>query len=250
MRKQIKASGLGKSTEFEFRGIEQTRIETFSDAVFALAVTLLVLSSTVPTTFEELAKSFHNIIPFGICITLLMLIWYQHYIFFIRYGFRDVKIVALNSFLLFLVLVYTYPLKFLFTVLYKLMVAGITNSNDMYRDLFTRIILPDQTSSLMVIYGLGCAAVFITLAIMYQIAYNRRNSLGLNKLECFHTKTNVYDNYLMAIVPLLSVLVASLNFDQAFMWSGLTYWLYAILMPGFHILRKRKKAKIFGKSSK
>ncbi|MEQ8243792.1 TMEM175 family protein [Fulvivirga sp.] len=89
VRQKLKASPLGINPEFKNRGEEQTRIETFSDAVFALAVTLLVLSSTVPTTYDQLLESFVNIIPFGICITLLMMIWFQHYIFFIRYGFKD-----------------------------------------------------------------------------------------------------------------------------------------------------------------
>jgi hypothetical protein len=49
----------GKSaTSFRWRGGEISRIEGFSDAVFAFAVTLLVVSLEVPETFSELLTSF------------------------------------------------------------------------------------------------------------------------------------------------------------------------------------------------
>ena len=62
--------------DFVLRGEAQTRIETLSDAVFAIAIALLVLSSSVPERYDELLLSMQDIIPFGVCITLLMLIWY------------------------------------------------------------------------------------------------------------------------------------------------------------------------------
>ena len=82
--------------DFVLRGEAQTRIETLSDAVFAIAIALLVLSSSVPERYDELLLSMQDIIPFGVCITLLMLIWYQHFIFFIfartakQYNFKIV----------------------------------------------------------------------------------------------------------------------------------------------------------------
>lgn len=74
VRQTVKDQKLGLKDGFGYRGLEQTRIETFSDAVFALAVTLLILSSSVPQNFSELLASFSQIFPFAICITLLMLI--------------------------------------------------------------------------------------------------------------------------------------------------------------------------------
>ncbi|MEQ9120574.1 TMEM175 family protein [Fulvivirga sp.] len=241
VRQKLKASPLGINPEFKNRGEEQTRIETFSDAVFALAVTLLVLSSTVPTTYDQLLESFVNIIPFGICITLLMMIWFQHYIFFIRYGFKDLKIVVINSFLLFLVLTYIYPLKFLFQMLVHLYIALIAGDQAALDLIFTDVIQPDQMTSLMVIYGLGAAAVFSTLGIMYVLAYKRRDDLKLTVLEVFHTKTNIYYNFLMAAVPLISVFFALVS--NAFI-AGISYWLYGLIMPLFGYLRRKKGLKL------
>ena len=37
------------------RGLDNTRIEALSDGVFALAIALLLISSEVPSTFDELS---------------------------------------------------------------------------------------------------------------------------------------------------------------------------------------------------
>ena len=241
VRQKLKASSLGKNPLFKNRGEEQTRIETFSDAVFALAVTLLVLSSTVPTTYDQLMDSFINIIPFGICITLLMMIWFQHYTFFIRYGFKDVKIVAINTFLLFLILTYIYPLKFLFQMLVHLYIALIAGDQEAASAIFSEVIRPEQMTSLMIIYGLGAAAVFITLGMMYVLAYKRRDELKLTKVETFYTKSSIYYNLLMASVPLISVFFALIS--NAFI-AGISYWIYGLIMPLFGYLRRKRGMKL------
>src|SRR5215204_2185504 len=107
----------GGEEDFRWRGEDVSRIEGFSDAVFAFAVTLLVVSLEVPKTFDELLATMRGFFAFAICFALLLSVWYDHYKFFRRYGLRDFLIVVLNAALLFLVLMYVYPLKFLFTLL-------------------------------------------------------------------------------------------------------------------------------------
>src|SRR5262245_12644977 len=102
---------------FRWRGGEIARIEGLSDAVFAFAVTLLVVSLEVPKTFGELSELLRGFVPFAICFILLMQVWHEQYRFFRRYNLQDKMSLVLNSALLFVVLFYVYPLKFLFTYL-------------------------------------------------------------------------------------------------------------------------------------
>ena len=63
---------------------EVSRVEAFSDAVFAFALTLLVVSLDVPTSYTELMKLMAGFMPFACSFALLTWIWYEHNLFFRR----------------------------------------------------------------------------------------------------------------------------------------------------------------------
>src|SRR6267143_2810026 len=101
---------------FRLRGREITRLESFSDAVFGFALTLLVVSLDVPKSFNDLVTTMRGFPAFAICFLLLALIWNGHYKFCRRYGLDDGTTRFLTCVLLFLVLFYVYPLTFLFNL--------------------------------------------------------------------------------------------------------------------------------------
>src|SRR5207253_10483940 len=101
---------------FRLRGQEVTRLESFSDAVFGFALTLLVVSLDVPKSFSDLVATMRGFPAFAICFLLLALIWNSHYKFCRRYGLDDGMARFLTCVLLFVVLFYVYPLKFLFNL--------------------------------------------------------------------------------------------------------------------------------------
>ena len=101
---------------FSWRGEEVSRIESFSDAVFAFAVTLLVVCLEVPKTFDELISTMRGFFAFAICFWLLLAAWFEHYKVFRRNGTSDSYTMRLSTVLLFIVLFYVYFLKFLFVL--------------------------------------------------------------------------------------------------------------------------------------
>ena len=80
-----------------------TRVEAFSDAVFAFALTLLVVSLDVPQSYDELIRLMAGFVPFACSFALLTWLWYEHNVFFRRYGLQDPYTVTLNAVLLFVV---------------------------------------------------------------------------------------------------------------------------------------------------
>ncbi|MEO1052934.1 MAG: TMEM175 family protein [Bacteroidota bacterium] len=243
LRAPLKKSVELDKSEFRLRGLDNTRIEALSDGVFALAVALLIISSSIPENFDDLLKFIDGFIPFAATISLLMLIWYEHYIFFVRYGLKDAGAVAINTVLLFLILFYVYPLKFLFGVLYQLFYAIFTNSKARFDRLFTEVLRQDQADDLMVIYGLGAASIFITMAGLYFYAYRKKEKLELDKLERFDTRTSIYSNLLMAGIPICSALFAFFEMAgrHTFTFAGMLYWLYMFVMPVFGAIRRKKR---------
>jgi uncharacterized membrane protein len=177
---------------FRWRGTEVTRLEGFSDAVFAFSVTLLVVSLEVPKTFEELMAAMRGFVAFGVCFAVLANVWFNHVRFFRRYGLQTPWVVFLNCAMLFFVLFYVYPLKFLF---------GAIVFGDGRID-------PSDVRTLFVVYGSGFAAMSLVLALLYLHAWSKRAALALNSLELARTRRSLIDNAAMVAVGLLSILLA------------------------------------------
>lgn len=242
MKKLVQYHVAKKYEGFRFRGMEPGRLENFSDAVFALAITLLLISTSPPVNFQQIKNFVWEIIPFTICIALILLIWYEHFTFYFRYGLRSGGVVVLNTIFLVIVLFYVYPLKFL-TKLVLIPVAYLFDVKSLQTQLMT-MIRPEEVGDLMIIYGAGATCVFFTLMLMYRYALKAAERLELNELEKFDTRTSIRTNLLMGSVPLLSVVMAIL-FHRAWyagMVSGFTYFLYTpvMLWHGSHVTKKRK----------
>src|SRR5688500_13105088 len=103
------------SMPLRWRGGQVTRLEALTDAVFGFAITLLFVSFEVPSTFDALLEQLRGFVVFAACFALLILVWVYHYKLFARFDMDDGYTVFLNAVLLFVVLFYVYPLKFVFT---------------------------------------------------------------------------------------------------------------------------------------
>jgi len=217
-------SSLMYEPHFRWRATEISRLEGFSDAVFAFAVTLLVVSLEVPKSFTELIAVMKGFVAFGICFAMLVLVWKEHTVFFRRYGLQTPLIVFLNAVLLFLVLLYVYPLKFLFGFIVGEFSGGylaIEHSSE-------PVITQQQIPTLMMMYGLGLAAVYLIFVLMYRHAHGRRKDLELNEVETFITWRSIIDHTAMMCFGLLSsALAITLPLGKAGL-SGMVYWLIPV----------------------
>lgn len=192
---------------FRIRGREVSRVEAFSDVVFGFALTLIVVSLEVPATFDELMETMKGFPAFAICFAILTWVWHVHHTFFRRYALTDEITIALNTTLLFVVLFYTYPLKYMFSLVTGQIRGGFGGG------------------ALMVIYGVGFAGIFAVFLAMYGHAWRLREQLELNELERWDTRTNMimYASYI--VIGVLSAVVGATVEGPAVRWAGFMYWL-------------------------
>lgn len=200
----------GYEDGFEWRGREVSRLEGLSDAVFGFAITLLVVSLEVPKSVDELLHAMRGFIPFALSFALLFRLWAYQYRFFRRYGLEDATTIRLNGILLFVVLFFIYPLKFLTTVVSDfLFEKGV---GTLKPGMLTAA-LQHGGFGLVLIFYLGFGTVFLMLGLMYLHAYRLRDEIGLNELEAMDTRISC--ERLLLPLPVFAPAVAVLGIDMA-----------------------------------
>src|SRR5204862_7941480 len=128
---------------------------------------------------------------------ILSRLWYAQFTFFRRYALEDRVTVTLNLVLLFTVLFFVYPLKFLFT---NMLVNPLLKGTIRTPHGFEPVILPQHRPMIFLIFGAGFAAVFGVFFLLYRHAYQQREKLELNEFEIFETKHSLRRMGIAALV--------------------------------------------------
>ena len=243
LRRSLAQRRIGGEEGFSWRGQEVLRIEGFADAVFGFAVTLLVVSLEVPNTFDELLATMRGFFAFAISFVLFYLVWYDHYKFFRRYGLNDNFTMHLSTLLLFVVLFYIYPLKFLFTALIDQLLGFSTQVSSSSGNVIETI-EPGQWPLLLVIFGAGFVVVQLVFALLYWRAYALRGMLNLNGYEASITRQEIQGYLILAGIGLASIAIALLGGEGAISWAG---WVYLLSWPlmtihGYIMAQRRRKS--------
>jgi hypothetical protein len=197
---------------------EVTRLEAFSDAVFAFALTLLVVSLEAPRSYHELMALARGFLPFACSFALLVWIWYEHSAFFSRYHLDDPLTAALNAALLFVVLFYVYPLKYITTVMFHQLLP------ELHLEPPANAV---EVSRLFILYGAGYISVFAILAGLYYRAWRKRHDLALTPIEAFDARLYAGRHALSAMVGLLSIGWALVAPGKWAAFAGFVYFLMA-----------------------
>lgn len=182
----------------------KSRLEAFSDGVFAFAATLLVVSLEIPDTFAEFKAQLRGFWGFGLSFLALVLLWKVHYNFFRRSKTIDNITVAANMTFLFTILFFVFPLKFLVTLAF----SG------------TRISM-QEFSELFMLYGLGFVMIFACISFMYYWSYRHQEEGESSQELIFYAR----HFFIFVVVGLLSIAIAFFKIGLAFGLPGLLFML-------------------------
>lgn len=207
--------------DFEWRSGNPSRVEALTDMVFAFALTLLVVSNTPPNTFAELTDQLWGFPGFAAAFAILLLLWHSHYIFFRRYALEDGVTTILNATLLFLVLFFVYPLKYL-----------ATQFSFFLRSVFEAAprapMTLDDAQNALAILSAGYVAVFLMMTALYMRALSKRDQLDLSPREQQLTRLGYAQHGIQAFVGAL-VLVGTLLIPMP--WSPFAGFFFFLIGP-------------------
>jgi hypothetical protein len=181
-------------------------------------------------------------LAFAVTFALLFNVWHTQYKFFRRYGLNDNFTVWMTALLLFVVLFYVYPLKFVFT-LFVNQFTGVPTGFVGPDGVRVAAVRREQVPLMMSIFGLGFAAVFAVFALLYHHAYRKRRALGLNELETYDTRTFIGENAVNVAIGLLSIAIALWGARYS-LFSGFAYWLLAPVHFIYGSARGRRRKRL------
>lgn len=210
------------------RGEQVTRLETFVDAAFAFAVTLLVVSfDAMPSSFGELHEALRRLPAFLAGFAILAMFWHGHNRLSRRFGLEDGAIVFLSLALVAATLFYVYPLRMVMSAAMMFFTGGWAPSETQVESFL-------EFRLLFVIYGVGFATLAAILAGMNAHVLRRAETLRLDAAERMAVRGEVASYLVLVGSAVLSIAIAAaiparIGWTQAL--PGLVYCLLGVAMP-------------------
>ncbi len=187
---------------FRERGGEVTRIEAFVDAAFAFALTMLVISvGAIPDDMPKLILAIKGTPAFAASFIQIAAFWYAHMTWSRRYGLDDSASVVLSLVLVFLVMIFIYPLKIVFATFFGWISGGWLPYN------FTFGSVADLRM-MFVIYGVVFGTLSLVIVLLYRHALRQADDLGLSLRERERTVVQITRSALSAGMAVVSIAVA------------------------------------------
>ncbi len=212
-----------------------TRLETFVDAAFAFAVTLLVVGGgdSVPTNYQDFIAAMKQVPAFAVSFANVMFFWYAHYRWSRRYGLEDMPSTLLSLLLVFVVLVYVYPLKAVYSG------AIMWFSGGFFPSAFSMSAFEDLRA-MFVIFGVGYAAMSALIALLDLHAFRLAEKLELSEQERFDTMTAVAVWAAGVVIAFGSIAIAVTAPLELVFLAGIFYASFGVVMPILAIVRARQ----------
>ncbi len=228
----------------EQRNIEIGRLDNFVDGAFAFAITLLVISgSSLPRTVGELIDALRGVPAFAVCFAQLALFWYGHVQWRETFRFSDRRSVLLSLLLVFLALIFVFPLHLVYASFFNGFSGGALSPD--FVPPAGGVSVPSLTA-LFVCYGLSYASMGGTLAALF--LHSARSATGKASEEVIALRVHALVWAFYAAIGLLSTLIALSAFITGAGWlidvAGVSYALLGFTGVVVQRYRRRLQARL------
>lgn len=204
------------------RGLEVTRLDTFIDAAFAFVLTLLVISfDELPSNYEEMLIAIKRIPGFAASFAVLMMFWLAHRGWSRRYGLESPRSLFLSLSIIFVVLVYVYPLRVVFEGMFWQLSGGYFTAD-------FKIATRDELKAMFVFYSSGFFIMALLFSDLFRTALKSKDTLCLNELEVRATKRAMLDWRIYSLFGVISII---LSYTLPAGLIPLAGYVYALVYP-------------------
>jgi hypothetical protein len=207
---------------FRLRGLEMTRLETFIDAAFAFAISMLVIAA------QQIPDN----------IAVLGIFWRGHWLWSRRYGLEDGVSILISWAMIMTILILIYPLKSIFGAMWYSL------SNGQVGQPFSLHTTEAQARALFAIYALGTIALAAEILLLNLRAWQLREALRLDDREKLMTRGELIGWSIPVSVATVSLVLAFTLPLGKISWSGWVYFSMAVLVPLRRLFQKKAEAKI------
>ncbi len=230
-------STLPQSGGYRLRGEAMSRIEVFSDAAFAFAVTMLVISlSAIPGDFSELVVAMKAVPAFTASFSTIMVYWVSHRRWSRRFGLDDKVSTFLTLSLVLIILVYVYPLKLMMNLTFYAMSGGWLPSEFVITN-------ASEVAGLIVLFGVGFCLIALTQLGLYLRVVSQAKVLCLSELELLLIKEEQMIWMVQAVAGLAAAVLAAIFYNSIGHFAGFVFCLIPITLPLLTMgIRKKKRA--------
>ncbi len=215
------------------RGLHMTRLETFIDAAFAFTVTLLVISGDgIPGSYAERVHALKGTPAFAASFATITAVWVGHRTWSRRYGLEDALTTLISLVLVFVMLIYVYPLKMVFAALFAWISGGWLPADfrmDSWRELL----------GIFRVYGIGFMVLNLLMAMLYVRALRATDELRLDIVEQRSARGEIVSYVVLAATGAVSALWATLLPAQIAVYAGFVYTTLGVSMPWAAIVQSR-----------
>lgn len=202
------------------RGDKVTRLEAFVDASFAFAVTLLVISGDqIPISISMLVDALKQVPSYAASFALIMQFWLNHADWSRRFGIEEVYSDRLSLMLVFVLLIFVYPLKMVFASLFSLLSANYLPSRFVV-DGWLQVPVLFQT------FAIGFGSMALIMCLLFARAVTLGPSMGFTDAEVAYAKFKRRIWGAVVLFSLISLILAAVipARPESGLWIG---------MPGF-----------------
>ncbi|CCQ10257.1 Transglutaminase-like [Pseudoalteromonas luteoviolacea B = ATCC 29581] len=219
-------------TTFRLRGESMDRLETFVAASFAFAVTMLIISiDDIPTNFTEFLQAVKLVPSFAASFAIIAWIWASHAAWCRKYGLEDAPTILLSCTLVFVVLIYIFPLRIMMQGLFAALSDGYLPSEMKYDNIF-------EVRFMFVFYSVGFWALSANFFALFAYANRQKERLNLTCFEQYQTQTEQQSWAIVNLIALSSIVLSIYLPSHLIGWAGYVYFLLFPILIAHGMLRK------------